>query len=97
MQSSKIISKMRRVRHVVEYHDNKNVIFEKGLRRIYSTAKRIGMRNAGHWVSGCGSESLRAAYSARAASETDSVTVDASASTEKPEYKTSGPLQRRPR
>ncbi|KAK1119198.1 hypothetical protein K0M31_013693 [Melipona bicolor] len=55
------------------------------------------MRNAGHWVSGCGSESLRAAYSVRAASETDSVTVDAPASTEKPEYKTSGPLQRRPR
>lgn len=35
------------------------------------------MRDGGHSVSGSGSESLRAAYSVRAAIATTSVTVDA--------------------
>lgn len=65
----------------------KNILYRKKIRR----------RNTRYSISGCGSESLRAAYSVRAASATDSVTVDALTPTEKPRYKTSGPLQRRPR
>lgn len=71
---------------------NQNLIKKK---RIVEIVKKRRMREAGHSVSGSGSESLRAAYSVRAAIATTSVTVDAPA--EKAGYKTCGPLQHRPR
>lgn len=86
-------------RRIIIFLRRSNSEFNSQLRRlkkrIAEIAKRRRMWDAGHSVSGSGSESLRAAYSVRAAIATTSVTVDAP--TEKAGYKTCVPLQRRPR